>query len=194
MPRWVWASLGVVGLALGGGATAWLMPKSQVQSTVHAWWGTPTERAEAALQGKPFALPEPVLSATRTYLQRGGTYDWGPNDCSTFVTDYMTSAGMRIGRRLTTADLASEATQTKLRLQKVDGPRDGAIFVWRYQGRKGERGHTGVVVQQGRRRYFVHNAASAGGFVIDDEKTFERRVLQLGIQPKQVTYLRMPVG
>lgn len=116
--------------------------------------------------------------AQAKFWERGGTYQWGPNDCSVFVTDFLKASGSKITKRLTTAELANSKEMAKLGYVKnFSNLKAGDILVFRYRNQKGQlRGHCGVTVQLGNEQYVVHNTAGHGGLVIQELANFQQHI------------------
>lgn len=118
-----------------------------------------------------------VAKAYQNYISRGGTYQWGPNDCSVFVTDYLRAKGCDISRRLTTWDLSQPKNLQAVGYRvTASPPRPGDVLVYRYRNSRGEvRGHCGIVTAFQGKVWVVHNMATTGA-VMQKLPSFDRMV------------------
>jgi len=122
-----------------------------------------------------FELHPELEYAVKRYQAEGNRYRWGPNDCSTFVTDYMRACGKPAFVRLTTEGLYNTATMDWHGFQqvKVKDLRPGDIIVFRYTGRYNTlEGHTGIVISDGKKEYVAHNSLSFGGLNVESVPAF----------------------
>lgn len=101
--------------------------------------------------------------AVKKFRERGGTYIWGTNDCSVFVSDYLRKRQVQIGNRVTTEQL-SQADFIPRGLKKVYAPTDGDVLNYRYISPKWNRpsGHCGVVFSQKSKLWVIHNSLYTG--------------------------------
>lgn len=118
--------------------------------------------------------------AVRLYEDRGGTYVWGSNDCSVFVTEYLLNSGVDLRGRLTTQVLAGDEI-ARHGLVEVEDPREGDVLNYRYpaQSQPGMAGHCGVVVARGDSLWVMHNAESHG-LAIQPLEGFYRTAIRVG--------------
>jgi len=130
---------------------------------------------KSLVPSKAFELHPEVEYAVKRYQAEGNRYRWGPNDCSTFVTDYMRACGKPAFIRLTTEDLYRTATMDWHGFEevKVRDLRPGDIIVFRYTGRYNTlEGHTGIVISDGAKEYVAHNSLSFGGLNVESVPAF----------------------
>lgn len=97
------------------------------------------------------------------YRKRGGRYIWGANDCSVFVSDYLSRKVSLPKPRLTTWDLCLDQVQT-YGLKPANQPRHGDVVNYRYFSTKNKRmaGHCGVILKRQGSLWVIHNCATAG--------------------------------
>lgn len=114
--------------------------------------------------------------AMERFIGRGGSYQLGPNDCSTFVSDYLEGLGAQIPSRLTTKLMVDPNVTGKIGLQPVSAqPRIGDILVFRYVNSQGEmRGHCGVLTARDGELLVKHNSLRYGGVVEEPYENFRR--------------------
>lgn len=143
-----------------------------------------------AVSAKDLGGDPALLRARQRYENRGSRYIWGSNDCSAFVSDYLTAAGVPIGRRMTTKCLA-EPDLTRRGLVDA-GPADGGdVLNFRYLSKDGlgMAGHCGVVLRRGEELWVVHNREGSG-LVMQRIEGFYRLAEGLGVSRRAVRTLR----
>ncbi|MCU0316041.1 MAG: NlpC/P60 family protein [Fimbriimonadaceae bacterium] len=157
-------------------------------------------RYQVQTQPKPvFVLPvtevevskSPALKyAAEKYWERGGNYQWGTNDCSVFVSEYLMKRGVPIKSRLTTALLAKPDV-AQHGLSRVSEPRPGDILNYRYRRPQDQttKGHCGVVVQRGDELWVMHNN-SVSGLVVETLDRFEATAKAFGVESSNYLVLR----
>lgn len=132
--------------------------------------------------------------ARQLYVQRGGKYIWGANDCSVFVGDYMKALSSKVPDRLTTKELARPSYMAKYGFKLVrDNPKPGDIYVFRYLSRKsgGPMGHCGIVVDTTKGLQAVqHNSGGEGGLTTFWHKDFMKEVRGVGTDPEKIWLYR----
>lgn len=130
--------------------------------------------------GELQTYPE-VAMATRKFFERGGKYDWGPNDCSVFVTDVLKSSGAEVTQRYTTVELADASLMKKLGFFVKPSPsKHGDLIVFRYlNSERKARGHCGVVVVIQNQTYVLHNTSRFGGLVLQTLSSFQQDTAEL---------------
>lgn len=130
---------------------------------------------ESPVPAKAFELHPELEYAVKRYQAEGNRYRWGPNDCSTFVTDYMRACGKPAFIRLTTEKLYNTATMEWHGFEEthIAKLRPGDIIVFRYTGRRNTlEGHTGIVISDGKKQYVAHNSLSFGGLNVQSLPEF----------------------
>lgn len=163
----------------------WGPGQQVIRETVERWNPPrPTEKE----------LSRPLQAAIARFWKRGGRYVWGSNDCSIFILDYLKARGAPVSYRMTTHSMSNPREMEKLGYSP--GRRTESkefIFVARYRNEAGEwRGHTGVGLLFKRHRWYVHNAASPGGLVIEEERAFASRMKEAGVLLDQLQVYVMP--
>lgn len=114
--------------------------------------------------------------AMQRFVERGGSYQFGPNDCSTFVTDYLEGLGAPLRSRLTTKLMMDPGVTRQVGLQPVSTqPSVGDILVFRYVNSQGEMcGHCGVLTMRDGELLVKHNSLRYGGVVEEPYENFRR--------------------
>lgn len=131
-----------------------------------------------------------LVQALRLYASRGSRYVWGTNDCSVFVSDYLESAGVPIGQRMTTKCLA-EPDLTRRGLIDAGPVEHGDVLNFRYMSRNGlgMAGHCGVVFRRDRELWVIHNKEGSG-LVMQPLEGFYRLAESLSVDRYSVRVLR----
>ncbi len=151
---------------------------------------------EISMEQRPWSvaekdLPAPVQQAIEEFRVKGGRYKFGPNDCSTFVSDFLRASGAKVPERLTTADLADPNRRYLVGLGLARGPRlTGDIFVVRYESGTEEQGHCGILVRTEKGDVYVHNSATMGGVAVQKEEDFAELMRRKGVYLGDLTWLR----
>lgn len=132
--------------------------------------------------------------ARQLYVQRGGKYIWGANDCSVFVGDYMKALSKDVPDRLTTKELARPSYMARYGFKLVkDLPKPGDIYVFRYLSRRtgGPMGHCGIIVDTKKgKRAVQHNSGGEGGLVTFWHEDFLKEVRAVGTDAEKIWLYR----
>ena len=139
--------------------------------------------------------PGALRFALDRFQRRGGRYVYGPNDCSTFLTDYLKASGLKIGERTTTANLMKLPVAKSLGLKVIprhdfSAMEGNIVIVFRYLEDGRVYGHCGIRLIQDGKHFWAHNNSSDGGVSIDPEEKFLLRVRQSG--PLNSRIYRLP--
>lgn len=139
-------------------------------------------------------FPPAIDAALGRFAERGGAYEWGTNDCSVFVLDFLKASGVSIRRRLTTKELYDVGIMRGIGFDQVQtAEQTGEVVVFRYMERR-PAGHCGLVVRHGDELVIVHNASSAGGVMVETWEQFLRRAESFGAARDSVRVFRMQQG
>jgi len=131
-----------------------------------------------------------LVFAEKQYRRRGAKYIWGANDCSAFVSDYLSRQSKTLKSRVTTWELAQIGVE-KYGLVVAGDTKTGDVLNYRYksQRREGMAGHCGVVLKKPDGFWVVHNCASMG-LVIQRLGEFYATAKAYGVGRADVIILR----
>lgn len=107
--------------------------------------------------------------AEDNYYLHGARYQYGPNDCSTFVCDFIESFSQSVSRRYTTDRLFSPAFMARIGFVEVTNLfadlQEYDILVFRYfdSDFMAEGGHCGILVWRDGKMCVEHNSSSNKG-------------------------------
>ncbi len=136
------------------------------------------------------SIPYGLQAAAKRYFQRGGKYEWGANDCSMFLIDYLKAHDVPFTRRLTTKEFADPRLMKQLGLNRVtDSLKPGDVLVYRFRNGR-SYGHCGVVVLERGDIKVVHNSKAAGGLTTSSYDDFIEKAEEVGVQLSQVLAYR----
>lgn len=123
-------------------------------------------------------IRQPELEpAYRQYIQNGGKYIWGDNDCSIFASSYINQCGTTCPYRPTTKELMDPQFMAQVGFAPANGQaKTGDVIVFRYLNQDKEwRGHTGVVVWHQDAKWVMHNTERYKGLVVESLDRFMDR-------------------
>jgi hypothetical protein len=127
--------------------------------------GTPPTEEDARAKLGRAAL----TAAEDNYFLRGARYQYGPNDCSTFVCDFIENFSRSVSRRFTTDRLFSPAFMARIGYVEVTNLfadlQEYDIVVFRYfdSDFMTEGGHCGILVWRDGKLCVEHNSSSNKG-------------------------------
>jgi hypothetical protein len=180
------------------GLVPWLLGLGVLGTLGTLGWAAAVSRLETneplpVERGEEFGSP-PLEKAAQEYWRLGGSYVWGKNDCSSFVTEYLRGIGGPSMPRLTTKWM-DEMADGSFGLWQTSTPRPGDVLNYRYpsQEKPGMAGHCGVVIKRGDDLWVIHNA-EALGLVRQRLEGFYARAAELGASRDQVRILSPTVG
>jgi len=120
--------------------------------------------------------------AEENFHRKGGYYHLGPNDCSTFVCDFLSQFSTTISRRFTTDTLFSPAFMNNRGFVQVGditrNLEEFDVLVYRYFDGdfQSQGGHCGIVVWKDGQLCIEHNSSSNKGLVCTPIEEFYRSV------------------
>ncbi len=131
-----------------------------------------------------------TLNASLTFAQdrffeKGGKYAYGPNDCSTFVCDFLGQFTTTVPRRFTTASLFDHGFMNDHGFIPVEDiycdAREFDVIVYRYYDIdfNAEGGHCGLVVWKDGKLCVEHNSSSQKGLAWTPIEDFYRRMANM---------------
>lgn len=136
-------------------------------------------------------LGMPALQyAAKRYAARGAKYIWGVNDCSVFVSDYLSKQKRPPKSRLTTWNL-DRADVAPFGLTVEGSPKPGDVLNYRYWSKKNKEmaGHCGVVIKKPDGLWVVHNCVTIG-LATQRLSGFFATAQYLGVSKMDVAILR----
>ncbi len=131
--------------------------------------------------------------AEEKFQARGGKYVYGPNDCSTFISDFLQKRGLGIVGRKTTSQLYNAAYMKSKGLVMVDlatePVREFDVIVYRCYDLdiQGPSGHCGVFVWKDGNLCVEHNSSSNEGLAATPVDAFyEKMNSAIELQPPKI--------
>lgn len=110
-----------------------------------------------------------LTHAENLYFQRGGFYQYGPNDCSMFVCDFLSEYTTTIPRRFTTPSLFSPSFMNNRGFVQVQNiytdVQEYDVVVFRYYDVDfdSQGGHCGIAVWKNGKLCIEHNSSGNKG-------------------------------
>lgn len=139
--------------------------------------------AEAPRQQSNPKAEKALATAEQLYFQRGGYYQFGPNDCSTFVCDFLQNYTQCVSRRVTTGTLYDSEFMNHRGFVQLSSPfRDLQpydILVYRYFDTDfmSQGGHCGILVWKEGKMCVEHNSSSNKGLAVTPVTEFYRKLV-----------------
>ncbi|MCB0825014.1 MAG: C40 family peptidase [Armatimonadetes bacterium] len=113
------------------------------------------------------------------YMDKGGKYIWGANDCSIFVQDYMKASGANVEKRWTTKELFQPKRMEKYGYSYWEHEAgnqfpDGTVLIYRWESGDQGWGHCGIVTNHFGDTRVMHNDPINKGLVVEPFNDFLR--------------------